>query len=185
MYLIVGLGNPEQDYSNTRHNMGFNVVNKIAKKYQIEVNKTKFNGLYGIGMIENEKIILLKPQTFMNLSGDSIIEFVNFYKIDLKDIIVIYDDIDLEKGIVKIRKMGGPGTHNGMKSVVERLGSNDFPRVRIGIGNPKHKGDLVNYVLGHIPEDEKETLDKATDIAKDAVVEILKNGIDSAMNKIN
>ena len=104
MYLIVGLGNPEEDYSNTRHNMGFDTINKLSKQCDIKVSKSKFNGLYGTGIIENEKVILLKPQTFMNLSGDSIIEFVNFYKIPFENIIVIYDDIDLEKGIVKVRK---------------------------------------------------------------------------------
>jgi PTH1 family peptidyl-tRNA hydrolase len=185
MYLIVGLGNPEEDYSNTRHNMGFDAINKLSKEYDIQINKKKFNGLYGTGIIENKKVILLKPQTFMNLSGDSIIEFVNFYKIDLKNIIVIYDDIDLDVGIVKIRKKGGAGTHNGMKSVVQRLGTNDFARIRVGVGMPEHKGDLVNYVIGHIPEEEKEILDKGTTIAKNAVIEILKNGIDNAMNKIN
>ena len=185
MYLIVGLGNPEEDYSNTRHNMGFNTINKLADEYEIKVNKSKFNGLYGTGIIENEKVILLKPQTFMNLSGDSIIEFVNFYKIPHENIIVIYDDIDQDTGVVKIRKKGGAGTHNGMKSVVERLGTTDFPRVRVGIGMPQHKGDLINYVIGHIPESEKEILDKATTIAKNAIVEIFKTGIDKAMNKIN
>ncbi len=185
MYLIVGLGNPEEDYSKTRHNMGFNTINKLAKQYEIKVNKNKFNGLYGTGIIENQKVVLLKPQTYMNLSGDSIVEFVNFYKIDFKDIILIYDDIDLDKGSVKIRKKGGAGTHNGMKSVVERLGTTDFARIRVGIGMPEHKEDLINYVLGHIPEDEQEILDKATTLAKDAIIEIIKNGIDNAMNKIN
>ncbi len=185
MFLIVGLGNPEEDYSNTRHNMGFDTINKISKECNIQVNKKKFNGLYGSGMINNEKVILLKPQTFMNLSGDCIREFINFYKIELNNIIVIYDDIDLEPGTVKVRKKGGAGTHNGMKSVVQNLASTEFPRVRVGIGMPEHKGDLINHVLGHISEEEKEVLDKGTTIAKDAVLEILKNGIDNAMNKIN
>lgn len=185
MYLIVGLGNPEEDYSNTRHNMGFNAINKLSDEYEIKVNKSKFNGLYGTGIIENQKVILLKPQTFMNLSGDSIIEFANFYKVSSENILVIYDDIDLNPGVVKIRKKGGAGTHNGMKSVVERLGTTNFPRIRVGIGIPEHKGDLINYVIGHIPENEKEILDRGTTIAKDAIVEILKNGIDNAMNKIN
>lgn len=114
MYLIVGLGNPEEEYSNTRHNMGFDTVNKIAKEYNIEINKNKFKGLYGTGMIENEKVILLKPQTYMNLSGDSIIEAIKFYKIDISKIIVIYDDMDVKPGKIKIRKKGGPGSHNGM-----------------------------------------------------------------------
>ncbi len=185
MYLIIGLGNPESDYSNTRHNMGFDTINKISNECNIEVNKKKFNGLYGKGIINNEKVILVKPQTFMNLSGDCIREFVDFYKIDINKTIIIHDDIDLEPGVVKIRKKGGPGTHNGMKSVVKNLNTTEFPRVRVGIGMPEHKGDLINYVLGHIVDEDKEILDKATTVAKDAVLEILKSGIDNAMNKIN
>ena len=183
MYLIVGLGNPEENYSNTRHNMGFDTVNKIASKYNIEVNKKKFKGLYGIGMIEGEKVILLKPQTFMNLSGESIKEAVDFYKIENTNIIVIYDDMDIELGSIKIRKKGNPGSHNGMKSVVQYLGT-DFARIRVGIGKPEDN-DFIRYVVGPIPEEEKEILDKSTTTAKDAVVEIIKSGVDNAMNKFN
>lgn len=185
MYLIVGLGNPEKDYGNTRHNMGFNVINKLAKQYKIEVTKNKFKGLYGIGIIEGEKVILLKPQTFMNLSGQSIQEIIQFYKIEKEQLIIIYDDIDIEAGIIKIRKAGGPGTHNGMKSVVKELNTQNLKRIRIGIGMPKQKEDLIEYVLGAIPEEEKEDLDKGADSAKEAVIEIIKSGIDIAMNKFN
>ena len=185
MYLIVGLGNPEQDYSKTRHNMGFNTVNKLAKEYDIEIDKSKFKGLYGTGIIENEKVVILKPQTFMNLSGESIRETMDFYKINVEDIIVIYDDIDVEPGKIKIRKKGGAGSHNGMKSVVENLKTEEFSRIRVGIGAPKYKSDMINYVLGSIPEDEAKLLDKGTTIAKDAIIEIIKNGIDIAMNKYN
>ena len=121
----------------------------------------------------------------MNSSGESIREIVDFYKINLEDIVVIYDDIDIEPGIVKIRKKGGPGTHNGMKSVVQHLGIQEFTRIRVGIGKPEHKSDLVNYVLGHIPNEDKEKLDKGTSLAKDAVIELIKNGVDAAMNKFN
>ena len=183
MYLIVGLGNPEEDYKNTRHNMGFDTVNKIASEYNMEVNKKKFRGLYGTGIIESQKVILLKPQTFMNLSGESIKEAVDFYKIENTNIIVIYDDMDIELGSIKIRKKGNPGSHNGMRSVVKYLGT-EFPRIRIGIGRPDD-GDFVKYVIGAIPEEEKEILDKSTNIAKDAAIEIIKNGIDNAMNKFN
>ena len=183
MYLIVGLGNPEEDYSNTRHNMGFNTINKIAKEYDIEVNKKKFKGLYGTGMIEGEKVILLKPQTFMNLSGESVKEVVDFYKIENDDIIVIYDDMDVELGTIKIRKKGGPGSHNGMKSVVQYLGT-DFARIRVGIGKPEDN-DFIRYVIGPIPKEEKEILDKSTTTAKEAVIEIIKKGVDNAMNKFN
>lgn len=185
MYLIVGLGNPEEDYSGTRHNMGFDTINKLSKEYNIEINKKKYKGLYGIGTIEEEKVVLLKPQTFMNLSGESVKECVDFYKIDLSQLIIIYDDIDIEKGTVKLRKQGGAGTHNGMKSVVECLGSEKFARVRIGIGMPEDKSDLINYVIGYVPEEEKEILNKGCEVAKDAVIEIIKNGIEIAMNNYN
>lgn len=185
MYLIVGLGNPEPEYSKTRHNMGFDVINKIANKYGIEVNKNGFKSLYGSGIIENEKVILCKPQTYMNLSGDSVIEIANFYKVPLENIIVIYDDIDINPGIAKIRKKGGPGTHNGMKSVVYRLGSQEFPRIRVGTGMPEYKNDLINYVISRVNNEDYIELEKGIDTAADAVVEILKQGIDNAMNKIN
>ena len=185
MYLIVGLGNPEEDYSNTRHNMGFDTINKIAKQYEIEVTKKKFKGLYGIGTIEGEKVILLKPQTYMNLSGESIIEVINFYKIEKEKLIIIYDDIDTEKGKIKLRKTGGPGTHNGMKSVVEQIKTRDFARVKVGIGTPEDKSNLIEYVIGAISDEDKEILDKSTTLAKEAVIEIIKNGIDNAMNKMN
>ena len=185
MYLIIGLGNPEEEYSKTRHNMGFNAINKIARKYNIDVNKNKFQGLYETTIIEGQKTILIKPQTYMNLSGKCVQEFVNFYKIEKENIIVIYDDMDVEPGQIKIRKQGGPGGHNGMKSIIQMLGTEQFARVRIGIGRPKHNGDEINYVIGAIPEEEIPKLDDGTEKAKDAVIEIIKNGIDSAMNKFN
>lgn len=185
MYLVVGLGNPENDYSQTRHNMGFNAINKIAEEYKINVNKNKYKGLYGNGTIEGQKVILLKPQTYMNLSGKSIKEVVDFYKIDLDNIIVIYDDIDIEPGKIKIRKSGGSGSHNGMRSVVEELKTERFKRVRIGIGAPEDKSDLIEYVIGAIPKEEKEKLNEGVELAKNAVIEILKDGIDKAMNKFN
>ena len=175
MYLIVGLGNPENDYSNTRHNMGFNVINKLAKQYEIGINKNKFKGLYGTGIIEGEKVILLKPQTFMNLSGESIKEIIQFYKIEKEQLIVIYDDMDIEPSSIKIRKAGGAGTHNGMKSVLQELNTQDFKRIRVGIGKPKDKEDLIEYVIGAIPKEEQKKLDKGTELAKEAVIEIIKD----------
>lgn len=185
MYLIVGLGNPEPEYSRTRHNMGFDVVNKLAKEYNIEFDKKDFDGIYGIGEIENEKVIILKPQTYMNESGKSIIKVKNFYKIDLENIIVIYDDIDIEKGIVKIRKKGGPGTHNGMKSVEEVLGTGNFPRIRVGTGKPVLKEILIPYVLEKLDDEEYKLLEPAIEKAKDAIVEIIKTDVDMSMNKFN
>ncbi len=185
MYLIVGLGNPESDYSKTRHNMGFNVINKISEEYQIEVNKSKFKGLVGNGIINGEKVILLKPQTFMNLSGESVIEAMNFYKITENELIVIYDDIDIEPGNIRIRRNGSAGTHNGMRSIVEHLKTENFARVRVGIGKPSGHLDMITHVIGHIPEEEVKMLDEGVKTAKDAVLEIIKNSIDSAMNKFN
>ncbi len=185
MYLIVGLGNPEEEYSNTRHNMGFDTINKIAKQYNIEVNKNKFKGLCGSGIIENKKVILLKPQTYMNLSGESIKETMDFYKIKKENLIIIYDDIDLEAGIIKIRKKGGPGTHNGMKSVISNIKTQEFARVRVGIGKPERKEQLIEYVIGKIPDKDQKTLDEATTKSKEALIEIIKNGVDIAMNKFN
>lgn len=184
MILIVGLGNPESDYSKTRHNMGFNVINKIADKYGILVTKSKFKGLYGTGEIGGEKVILLKPQTFMNLSGESVKEAVNFYKIDLSNVLIIYDDIDLKPGIIRIRKNGGPGTHNGMKSVVHELQSEEFPRIRVGIGKPEH-GNLIEYVIGAVSEEDRVKLQDGVNLAADATEMILKDSIDIAMNKFN
>lgn len=185
MYLIAGLGNPESDYACTRHNMGFDVINKIAKKLEIDVNQTKFRALYGKGKIGEETVILLKPQTYMNLSGESIIECKNFYKIENEKIIVILDDIDLSPKKIRIKKKGSAGTHNGLKSVIKCLNSEEFIRVRVGVGAPKEGIDLVEYVIGYIPNNEKEILEKGVEIAKDAVIEIVKNGVDKAMNKYN
>ena len=185
MYLIVGLGNPEEEYSGTRHNMGFDTINKISQKYNIKVVKSKFNGLYEKCKIEGEEVILLKPQTYMNLSGICIREFANFYKIPTNNILIIYDDMDIETSEIKIRKKGNSGSHNGMKSIVENLGTIEFPRIRIGIGKPKENEDKIKFVIGKLSNKTKEELEKGTTKAVEAVTEILKNGIDTAMNKFN
>ena len=185
MYLIVGLGNPEEEYSKTRHNMGFDVINKLAKKHDINVEKTKFQSLYGTGMIENEKVILVKPQTYMNNSGEAVKPFADFYKIEPEKIIVIYDDIDILTGITKIRLKGGPGTHNGMKSVVHELGTTEFPRVRVGTGNGEKIQDLISYVIGKVNDEEYEKLEEGINKGVIAIEEILKVGIEKAMSKLN
>ena len=185
MYLIVGLGNPESDYSKTRHNMGFNVVNKLAKELNIEVTKSKFKGLVGDCIVNGEKVIFLKPQTYMNLSGESVIEAMNFYKISENNLIVIYDDIDVDMGNIRIRKSGSAGTHKGMKSIISCINTEEFCRVRVGIGKPENNVDMISYVIGYVPEEDMLEMDKGAEKAKDAILEILKNGIDSAMNKFN
>lgn len=185
MYLIVGLGNPEPQYSKTRHNVGFDVVNLISEKYGIELNKKDFDSLYGNGIIEGSKVIILKPQTFMNESGTAVRKAMEYYKIPTENIIVIYDDIDIEEGIVKLRSKGGPGTHNGMKSVISEIDSTVFPHVRIGTGQPIFKELLISYVIQKLKDEEYEKLKPAIKKAADATVEIVKNGIDIAMNRFN
>ena len=185
MYLIVGLGNPEEEYASTRHNMGFCTINKLSQEFKIDVNKTKFKGLYGTGQIGGEKVTLLKPQTYMNLSGESIKECMDFYKLNTKNLVVIYDDIDVDKGTIRIRKKGSAGNHNGVKSITSILQTEEFARIRIGIGKPEHQNDMINYVIGHISDEEIKKLEPGIEMAKNAVVEILKNGIDIAMNKYN
>ena len=185
MYVVVGLGNPGKQYENTRHNVGFNIIDILADEYGISVNKMKYKALIGEGRVGTEKVVLVKPVTYMNLSGESLAEIYNFYKVDTSNIVVIYDDIDLDVGKIRIRKKGSSGGHNGMKSIIQMIGTEEFPRIRIGIGRPAHSGDEINHVIGAIPEDEIPLLDKGIEKAKDAVIEILKNGVDIAMNKFN
>lgn len=185
MYLIVGLGNPEPEYSKTRHNMGFDVINKLSEKYNIKVDKKEFEGLIGSGEIEGKKVLLLKPQTYMNESGKSVIRVKEYYKIPSENIIIIYDDIDLEVGIVKLRKKGGAGTHNGMKSVIEHLKTGDFIHIRIGTGKPAFKELLIQHVIGKLKDNEYERLVPSIEKATEAIPVILTDGIDIAMNKFN
>ena len=147
MYVVVGLGNPGKQYENTRHNVGFNVIDILAKEYGISVTKIKHKALIGEGRIGTEKVLLVKPQTYMNLSGETLIDIYKYYKVDMENIIVIYDDIDLEVGKLRIRKKGSAGTHNGMRSVVQHLNSDRFPRIRLGIG-ASGKRDIIDHVIG-------------------------------------
>lgn len=185
MYLIVGLGNPEEEYANTRHNMGFDTINELAKKKEIEITKKKFEALYGSGFINQEKVILVKPQTYMNLSGQAVRQFMDFYKLEKENLIIIYDDMDIEPSIIKIRKKGGPGGHNGMKSIIQHIGTDEFKRIRIGIGRPKEEFDKINYVIGSVNEEQHNILQKGVSKAVVAVEEIIQNGVDKAMNKLN
>lgn len=183
MYLIVGLGNPEPEYSNTRHNMGFDVINKLSEVSGIKVEKNKFSGLYGQGELFGEKIILLKPQTYMNNSGESVIKAKNFFKVSDEKTIIVYDDVDIETGQIRIRIKGSAATHNGMKSVIQHMSTQEFPRVRVGIGTPDK--DIVSYVLEKIPLKIRIEQDKGIEKATIAIKEIIENGATSAMNKFN
>ena len=185
MKLIVGLGNPGPEYDRTRHNMGFKVIDKLSAKYSIEVNHSKFKGMYGTGLINGEKIILFKPYTYMNLSGEAVEQIAAFYKVSLEDLIVIYDDIDIAPGLIRIRKSGSAGSHNGMKSVTQMMGSTAFPRVRVGTGKPDNADHLIEYVIGAIDEDEKPLLEEGIQKAADAVSMIIEENIDLAMNRFN
>lgn len=180
MYIIAGLGNPGSKYENTRHNMGFKAIDAMASEFGIDVNRVKFKGLIGEGRIGSEKVILLKPQTYMNLSGQSVREIMNFYKIPEENLIVIYDDFDLPIGSIRVRKSGGPGTHNGMKSVVQELGSRKFPRVRVGIGSSD--GSTIQFVIGKVGKDEQQILNEAAEAAASAAADIIRIGTENAMN---
>ncbi len=184
MYIIVGLGNPGRKYENTRHNMGFIAVDLLAEKYGIKIDKIKFKALVGEGRIAGQKVLLVKPQTFMNLSGQSVVEVMNFYKEEIENLIVIYDDIDIPTGSIRLRKKGSAGTHNGMRNIVYLLGEDGFPRIRVGIGSQK-KVDLINYVIGGVSKGEKELLEDALTRAADAAACIVEKGIDKAMNEYN
>lgn len=183
MYLIVGLGNPGDEYRHTRHNIGFDVLDLISEEYNIPINRIKFKGMCGEGIIGNEKVILLKPSTYMNLSGESVKEAASFYKIPNENIIVVHDDISLEVGRLRVRPEGSAAGHNGIKNIILHLSSDVFPRVKVGVGQPK--GNLVSHVLGKFSNDESEKLEKVFPVCVDAVGIIVKSGVNEAMNKCN
>ena len=185
MYLIAGLGNPTREYDKTRHNVGFSVIDVLADKYNIDVSDRKHKALCGRGVIEGEKVLLLKPQTFMNLSGESIREAVDYYKIDPENIIVIYDDISLEPGQLRIRLKGSAGGHNGIKNIIAHLGTQEFPRIKVGVGAKPPKMDLADYVLGRFDKDDRALVEEAQERACKAVELILTDSVDAAMNEYN
>ena len=186
MYIIAGLGNPGKNYAGTRHNIGFDTLDVIASKNNIKFNKTKFRADFGEGIIGGEKVILVKPQTFMNLSGESIRPLRDFYKVPDENIIIIYDDISLPLGKLRLRGKGSAGGHNGMKSIIYQLNTDVFPRIKIGVGAPPHEDfDLADYVLGKFGKDEIEILTKTVDKVNDAVESIIRNGVEKTMSKFN
>ena len=185
MYLIVGLGNPGREYEHTRHNAGFDAIDVLAGKLGADVKEKKHKGLCGKGMIAGEKVILLKPQTFMNLSGESVRAAADFYKIDAEHMIVLYDDIDLDVGKLRVRAKGSAGGHNGIKNIIAHMGTQEFPRVRIGVGAKPDRMDLADYVLGRFSQVERQVMEDAFKEAAEAAIAIVEDGIDAAMNRFN
>ncbi len=183
MKLIVGLGNPGKKYEHTRHNMGFDAVDLFSELAQIDVDKESFKGLVGRGKVFDEDIFILKPQTFMNLSGESVREIVNYFKIDINDIIVVYDEMALPVGKIRLRPSGSSGGHKGMQNIIENLGTENIKRIRIGIGEPTY--DTIDYVLSKPTKDEREAIDQAINDAANALKDILKMNFDLAMTKYN
>ena len=186
MYIIVGLGNPGKEYEKTRHNVGFDVIDALAEKYKISVLELKHKAISGRGYIEGQKVILVKPLTFMNLSGESIREVIEYYKVDSEEeLIVISDDISLEPGQLRVRIKGSAGGHNGLKNIIKQLGHDNFKRIRMGVGEKPKGYDLADYVLGHFNKEEKAAVDEAIEKAVRAVEIILTDGADVAMNEFN
>ncbi|MCR5830809.1 MAG: aminoacyl-tRNA hydrolase [Lachnospiraceae bacterium] len=186
MFVIVGLGNPSSEYAGTRHNVGFEVVEILADRFDIATDFVKHKAICGRGMIEGNKVMLAMPQTYMNRSGESVREIADYYKIDVtSELIVVYDDVNLDPGRIRIRGGGSAGGHNGMKDIISHLGTDEFTRVRVGVGEKPKGYDLADYVLGHFTKDERELMDGAFIDAANAIVSIMNDGIDAAMNRFN
>lgn len=186
MFLIVGLGNPEKKYDKTRHNIGFDTIDALADKYNISMNEKKHKALCGTGVIDGVKVLLAKPQTYMNLSGDSVAEIVNFYKIDPEEeMIVIFDDISLAPGNIRVRKKGSAGGHNGIKSIIARTGTQNFMRIKVGVGEKPAGWDLADHVLGHFSRGDRALVEDAIKDAEAAAVLMMQGQVDKAMNDFN
>lgn len=186
MFIIAGLGNPKKEYDNTRHNIGFAMIDALAEKYHISVRDIKGRAMTGKGIINGQKALLVKPLTFMNLSGESIRSLVDYYKVDTaEELIVVSDDINLPAGQIRIRKKGSAGGHNGLKNIIAQLGSEDFQRIRIGVGGKPEDYDLVDYVLGHFSKEEKVLMREAVLRAVEAAELMLTGDTDKAMNEFN
>ena len=186
MYLIVGLGNPGRQYEATRHNMGFDVIDKLVEEYRIPQGGVKFNAMYGNGIIGGQQALLMKPLSYMNLSGGPVRDMANYFKIDPEtEMIVIYDDIDTEPGNLRIRKQGSAGGHNGIKDLIKQLGTQKFIRIKVGVGAKPQGWDLADYVLGRFDSKSRELVEDAQERACKAVEMILSDGPDAAMNEFN
>ena len=186
MFIIVGLGNPTNEYAGTRHNVGFDVIDQIADKYNISVTERKHRAFCGKGVIGGQKVILVKPQTYMNLSGESVRSVLDFYKVDVEtELLVIFDDVSLDVGQLRIRKKGSAGGHNGIKNIIQHLGTNVFQRIKVGVGEKPKDYDLADYVLGHFSKGEKEQMEEGYKKAVNAVELMLQGEVDAAMNEFN
>ena len=186
MYIIAGLGNPGGKYAHTRHNVGFDTIDKLAEKYQIRIDTRKCQGEYGLGYIEGQKVLLLKPLTYMNLSGECIQEVLSYFKADPEEeLIVLFDDISLNPGLIRIRKKGSAGGHNGIKNIILHSGTQNFKRVKIGVGEKPKNWDLADYVLSVFPKADRELVEEAMEHAVDAVEMMLRDETDAAMNRYN
>lgn len=185
LYIVIGLGNPGKDYANTRHNAGFDTIDILSDRYGIDINKIKFKAVFGEGRIGSKKVILLKPQTFMNNSGISVREVVDFYKVPVENIIVVVDDIDIDFATVRVKGKGSGGSHNGLKSIIQHIQTDKFPRVKIGIGKKHPNQNLADFVLSRFSKEEQADIDIAYINAADAVETIIKEEINEAMNKFN
>ena len=186
MFIIVGLGNPTKEYEGTRHNVGFDVIDALADKYNISVTERKSRAFCGKGIIEGQKVILVKPQTYMNLSGESVGGLVDYYKVDEEtELLIVFDDVSLDVGQLRIRKKGSAGGHNGIKSIIQHLGSNVFQRIKVGVGEKPKEYDLADYVLGHFSKAEREIMEDGYKNAIEAVEMIVRGDIDAAMNAFN
>ena len=186
MFLIVGLGNPEKKYDKTRHNIGFDTIDALADKYNISMNEKKHKALCGTGGMDGVKVLLATPQTYMNLSGDSVAEIVNFYKIDPEEeMIVIFDDISLAPGNIRVRKKGSAGGHNGIKSIIARTGTQNFMRIKVGVGEKPAGWDLADHVLGHFSREDRALVEDARQDAEAAAVLMMQGQVDKAMNDFN
>ena len=186
MFIIAGLGNPDEKYQGTRHNVGFDVVYRLEEKYQIAVDTKKHRALIGKGVIEGQKVLLAKPQTYMHLSGESIRSLEEYYKIDPEEeLLVIYDDISLEVGQLRIRRKGSAGGHNGSKNIIANLGSSVFPRIKVGVGEIPKGYELADYVLGKFSKEDRVLMEEGYDLACEASALIMQGAIDQAMNEYN
>ncbi len=186
MFIIAGLGNPTSQYEGTRHNIGFDVMDALAEKYNISISEKKHKALCGKGVIEGEKVLLVKPQTYMNLSGESIAEILNYYKVDAEeDFLVVFDDISLAPGNIRIRKKGSAGGHNGIKNIIAMTGTQNFKRIKVGVGEKPKGWDLAEYVLGRFPDEDRKKVNDAMEDAIGAVSMILRGETDQAMNCYN